>query len=239
MSRSKDTGNTTVFQIEKGVTASISGLTISGGSSDLSGGGLDNSGTLTLTGCTISGNTATYGGGLVNYGTATLIDSTVTGNHAYWGGGLNDKQGDSLTLTDCTISGNTASSSGGDLYNKGTTKLDNTIVADNTQASKPAVDGTTALTGSYDLIGEGVSIKLTSSLTSSNVGVNPELESLASNGGPTQTMALLSDSPAINAGSNGLVPAGVTTDEAGQARVQGGTVNIGTMRVLISPRAPA
>ena len=47
-----------VFQVDQGVTASFSGLTITGGSTSGSGGGLDNFGTATLTDCTISGNSA-------------------------------------------------------------------------------------------------------------------------------------------------------------------------------------
>ena len=46
------------------MTAALSGLTITGGSA-LAGGGLENSGTITLTDCTISGNSASsFGGGL-------------------------------------------------------------------------------------------------------------------------------------------------------------------------------
>ena len=52
-------GNSRVFQVDSGVTASISGLTISGGSAAGNGGGLANYGTATLTDCTISGNTVT------------------------------------------------------------------------------------------------------------------------------------------------------------------------------------
>src|SRR5262249_31665131 len=54
------------------------------------GGGLYNlNGTLTLTNCTVSGNSAGYdGGGLWNNGTATLTDCTVSGNSAGKGGGL-------------------------------------------------------------------------------------------------------------------------------------------------------
>ena len=52
-------GNSRVFEINAGVTASISGLTITGGGGTADrGGGLLNLGNLTLTNCTISGNTA-------------------------------------------------------------------------------------------------------------------------------------------------------------------------------------
>src|SRR5208337_1025368 len=60
--------------------------------------------------------------------------------------------------------------------------------------------------------------------------LNPGLGPLANNGGPTQTMALLRGSPAINAGSNALaVDANLTTDQrgAGFPRIVGGTVDIG------------
>ena len=55
------------------------------------------------------------------------------------------------------------------------------------------------------------------------------LAPLGNNGGPTETMALLRGSPAINAGNNALIPAGVTTDQRGVgfARIVGGTVDIG------------
>ena len=58
-------------------------------------------------------------------------------------------------------------------------------------------------------------------------GVDPHLAPLADNGGATQTMALLPGSPAINAGSNDLIPPGVTTDQRYFARIVGGVVDIG------------
>ena len=81
-----------VFQVDPSVTASISGLTITGGNTTGSGGGLYNGGTTTLTNCTVSGNSATsyggYGGGLYNGGTLTMTNCTVSGNSASYGGGV-------------------------------------------------------------------------------------------------------------------------------------------------------
>ena len=56
---------------------------------------------------------------------------------------------------------------------------------------------------------------------------NPLLASLGNYGGPTQTMALLPGSPAIDAGSNALIPGGVTTDQRGDSRIVNSTVDIG------------
>src|SRR5581483_5444055 len=73
-----------VFQVDASVTASLSGLTVSGGKTSSSGGGVANSGNLTLTDCTITGNSATgsgvRGGGLFSSGTATLINCIVSAN---------------------------------------------------------------------------------------------------------------------------------------------------------------
>ena len=56
-------GLSRVFQVDPGVTASISGLTITGGGNTYYGGGLYNEGATTLTNCTVSGNSAFFGGG--------------------------------------------------------------------------------------------------------------------------------------------------------------------------------
>jgi len=50
-------------------------------------------------------------------------------------------------------------------------------------------------------------------------------------------MALLAGSPALDAGSNALVPAGVTTDQRGLPRISNGTVDIGAFesQVVIVP----
>ena len=64
-------GAVRVFQVASGVSASLSGLTITGGNATYDGGGLYNYGTVTLDDCTISGNSAgNLGGGMGNLGTA-------------------------------------------------------------------------------------------------------------------------------------------------------------------------
>ena len=56
-------GTSRVFQVDTGVTASISGLTITGGSAGNGGGLYNDGGDVTLTDCTISGNSASGNGG--------------------------------------------------------------------------------------------------------------------------------------------------------------------------------
>ena len=117
-------GKSRVFQVDKGVTASISGLTITGGSTTSGGGGLLNDGTVYLTDCAVSSNKDQYsGGGLWNGGTATLTNCTISGNSAADAGGLYNKG--TVTLTDCPVRGNDALDGyGGGLRNlRGTMSL--------------------------------------------------------------------------------------------------------------------
>lgn len=69
-------------------TLTLSGCMVTGNRSQLGGfgygGGVANFGTMTMSGCTVTGNTAVYGGGVYNNGTLTLIASTVTENTGYF-----------------------------------------------------------------------------------------------------------------------------------------------------------
>ena len=97
-----------IFNVPSGAQVAISGLTISGGQSG-SGGGIFNSGTLTVTNSTISGNTTFIGGGGIdNEGMLTVTNSTLSGNSTSFGGGSGggiDNAG-TLTVTNSTLSGN-------------------------------------------------------------------------------------------------------------------------------------
>ena len=108
-----------VFQIDPGVAASFSGLTIVGGDVTGSGGGLYDEGTLTLTGCTVSGNTASqYGGGLDTGtgGSVSLSGCNILGNSASDNGGGLEVAGPTTLLSSCTISGNSAGMSAGGIF---------------------------------------------------------------------------------------------------------------------------
>jgi uncharacterized protein (TIGR03437 family) len=114
----RNTGGTyRIFTIGSGVTAAISGLTISNGNAGTGdGGGILNNGTLTITNCHITGNTAVGGGGISNTlgNLLTLTQSTVSNNTATGsstGGGIASIGG--TTITNSTISGNIVTGSGG------------------------------------------------------------------------------------------------------------------------------
>ncbi len=188
-------GLSPVFGVKRGVTATISGLTITGGSTSgfgggveigatadltmtnctisgnsagVSGGGLENLGTLSLNDCTISGNSASdYGGGLLTNGAATLTNCTISGNSAGDGGGLAGVG--TVNLTDCTISANSAGMYGGGLYSDSdtTTTLTDTIVAGNNIPSGPSdIQNSGTLLGSSNLIGTVIGTGGSGGLTS-------------------------------------------------------------------------
>jgi hypothetical protein len=141
-----------VFQVASGVTASLSRLTITEGSTAGAGGGLFNQGTLTLTDCTIFGNSgANAGGGLFNQGALTLTDCTISGNSGAIGGGGLANQG-TATLTGCTISSNSAGDAGGGLFNlieSGVTLTDCTVSGNSAGGGEGGLynGGTATLTG--------------------------------------------------------------------------------------------
>ncbi len=208
--------------------------------------------TLNLTGCTFLGNSASSSGGAVANGSGvfgndggqiTLTNCTVSGNTAGTdGGGLFNSTSGTATLTNCTVSGNSATDDGGGLYffASGAVKLNNTIVAGNTNASGSSDIGGSGdfeSSSSNNLFGTGGSGGLVDGTNGNQVGVaEPGLDPLGlqNNGGPTQTIALVTGSPAINTGNNALA-VDPTTDEPlafdergpGFPRVIDSTVDIG------------
>ncbi len=207
-----------------GATISLTNSTVSGNSSNRYGGGICNYGTISLTNSTVNGNSADqWGGGIENRGTMTITNSTISGNSAddYSGGIKNDG---TMTITYSTISGNSTDGIGGGLYNyEGHLTIKNTILADNT-ASTLAGDffhetGTVVDNG-YNIVedDEGYTFEGTGDITgqqSNLFGTGLTSQSLADNGGPTQTLAIEAGSVAIGAGT---WDATITTDQRGYIR---------------------
>jgi hypothetical protein len=128
-------GLSRVFQVDAPVTASISGLTITGGMTGGDGGGLYNLGTATLTNCTVTGNSAGAGGGIFNNSTLAVSNSTLSGNSATGsGGGLDNASGATATVTGSNVKKNSAGVGGG-IANQGTLTVDSSTISKNTATS--------------------------------------------------------------------------------------------------------
>lgn len=198
------------------------------------GGGIYNSGNLSVRGSTINNNQASSGaGGIYTSGgsTANIINSTISNNtvtNSSDGGGGVYNIG-ATVLTNATVSDNTTTGPGGGVRNVlGTLSVRNTIVAGNTADTNPDVAGTLNSLGN-NLIGISVGNNgVTNNVNGDKVGtsaapINPLLGPLQSIGGQTDTRALLPGSPAIDAGNNCVVepaPTGclnvpLTTDQRG------------------------
>ena len=133
---------------------------------------------------TVSRNTASGVGGIDNAHTLTLINSTVSGNTA--DGVARIFNGGTMTLTSSTVADNEGPPGGvGGLQIQTTATVENTIVAGNTGKDCFLVQ---PLTDAGFNVSSGATCGFTTA--TSQQGVDPRLGPLASNGGPTQTMAV-------------------------------------------------
>jgi hypothetical protein len=218
------------------IDSTISGNTADPGNNSY-GGGIYAENDALIQGSTIVDNNARDGGGIYSTESSgnslTIQRSTIARNHAVNddGGGVwfcCGENGERLIVQSSTISGNSALTSGGGLniyigdpsYLR--PEIDNTIVSGNTCVPCNIHPGSDDLyTGepanvTFSLIqNPGPAGQITDTVPGSNiVGVDPQLGALASNGGPTQTMALAGSSPAVDKGS----AFGFTTDQRGVLR---------------------
>jgi len=247
----------------------LQSVTLSGGSSS-EGGGVSNRGTLTIDESTISGNTArgvfnyagtliienstisnNTSGGLFNAGNTSIINSTISGNTGNSGGGVFNFYG-ILTIENSTISGNTANVGGG-VYNSfyfsdGNLILNRSLIAGNQATVAPEIQNRSIVTANnFNLFGANANAGVTGFtpgptdiVPARGVQVADILGPLANNGGPTRTHALVSSSPAINAGNPGgcLDSAGalLTTDQRGFPRPFNGRIcDIGSYELQADP----
>jgi len=120
--------------------------TIVGGSSaNNSGGGIYNSGTMTLNQVSVNNNNAAWGGdpthivsggGISNTGTMIIIDGTVQGNMGWWSAGGIYNTG-MITITGSTISNNQTGNPGhfgaygGGIENDGTMTIEDSTITEN------------------------------------------------------------------------------------------------------------
>jgi predicted outer membrane repeat protein len=191
----------------------------------------------TLVGNTFSGNSAvTEGGAIASFGTMSLSNSTVYNNSAGSGGGGGVQDTGTITIVQSTIAHNT-SQFGANLHSvmdpshqPGVIALSMSIVTDGVTGANCSVAIPVTDNG-YNL-DSATSCGFTNNALNST---NPMLGPLASNGGPTQTMALQSGSPAINAIPSGFAGCSGSTDQRGVSRPQGVGCDIGAFEVYTTP----
>src|SRR6476646_4371394 len=238
-------GSGTVNLMSSRIINNTAGVITERNSFVVGGGIYNRSGTVNIRNSELSGNSATSGGAVFNSGLLNVTNCTFFGNSAVVrstgsnrvGGGAIfnsfSSTGNVATanVSNSTISGNTAlgvatSTAGGGIFNfggaGGAVNVRNTVIAGNNSAGLgPDVysvfggfsskgfnligkkDGSTGFNAATDLKG---TIK---------VPLDPKLGPLQNNGGPTQTIALLTGSPAIDKGTSVSLAGPLTTDQRG------------------------
>lgn len=219
------------IEVEEDGTLSITDSTLSDNEAQF-GAGLFSAGTATVTRSTVSGNESSEnGGGLELYsfiGTDTpstlVVDtSTITSNTAQNnGGGIQGSRG-AVTISNSTITSNSAATGGG-VITSGDLEITGSLISGNTVGFGSSLTGgasNVTANGTFDnggnnLFGQAGEAGV-SGFTPDATDIVPDealediLETtLADNGGPTLTLALVEDSPAIDAGS------GADTDQRGE-----------------------
>lgn len=213
-------------------TLTVTNSTISGNTAfQTVGGGIENVGTLTVTNSTLSGNYANNGGGIYNAGALTISNSTLSNNSAYTSAGILNAFATTASASNITLSGNSATTTGGGIFNYHSAfaiinstfsgnsatnggaiydegsgggglevAVTNTIFANSTSGS---CYGGSVTDGGYNLSDDHTCGFTGTGANGDTLGdgVNPLLDpsGLQNNGGPTQTIALQSTSPAIDA----------------------------------------
>lgn len=203
------------FTIATDNTVTMQNITIIGGNADgLDGGGIANSGTLTVSNSTLNSNVANNGGAIINDGTLVVNNSTLSNNSAnlYSGGIYNNG---TLTISNSTLSGNSSNIIGGAVYNNvgGTAIIVNSTFNDNSTGvagggihnnSTFAVMNSTfsnnSASGGAGIYNNGI-FTITNSTFSGNTVTN-EGGGIFNNGGSSKTLSI--DNTIIaNSGSGG------------------------------------
>ena len=195
-------------------------------------GAIANEGDLFVTRSTFDNNAAysnsssTIGGGgaIYNEGNADIVHCTLTRNSSHRNGGAIYNVG-TLRLFSSTLTQNNAGGAGNDVYHEG----NSTIVGN-------SIFGTRGVGFNYEAVGPGAqSAGFNLCVTSNDIlnqdtdlvrtEPNFESDSPADNGGPTPTLALRPDSPAIDKGNSadiaqfGAPVTTASTDQRGERRI--------------------
>jgi len=243
-----------VFNIDDGtgsriLEVSIRGLRLVGGDIRGSGGAIFTRENLTVTGSTISGNSASSatgsssnGGGIYALGAVTVTGSTISGNSitgdSARGGGIS---GSTVTVTNSTISENSAQSSAGGISGGDVTVTNSTISGNSADfvggisGGAVTVTNSTISGNSADRVGGGIfsgsRITIESSIVAGNTdgGSAPDLQ--RGTGRLTVRHSLIGD----NTGNIGVAEAPVGMPSA-NGNLIGGPIH-GSIDPLLAPLA--
>jgi hypothetical protein len=201
-------------------TLTVIDSTVAGNNACESGGGIWNDGgTLSLIASTVADNEAEIaGGGIDNSGDLTITNSTFSDNSVPDaggdGGGVANGASSTLVVTNSTLLGNIAAGSGGDISNLGGAANVSASIVGGSKTT--GGDCTGSITdGGYNIDDDGT-CGFSAPSTSNSATLDSTLGTLTDNGGPTQTIALLPGSPAIDKVPVTDCPA---TDQRGAPRV--------------------
>jgi CSLREA domain-containing protein len=250
--------------VSLGESATIQNSRIRDNKAKGEGGGIDSrgDGPLGITTTAITGNVAGAGGGIHHVGDAPLdvTRSTLSSNSAESGGGVFSDGDGEATIENTTVSGNRAGKFGGGLHVSSRLTLRNSTLAGNSAASGGGINN-----GGGDVVGDGsvflANTIIASSPTGGNCigtmtsrggnldsantcqlselsdqpGTDSRLGPLADNGGPTQTHALLSGSPAQEKSVCSQVDPCPPVDQRGIDRPQFAGVDAGAYESELAP----
>ncbi len=207
-----------------GAIAGITRGTLAGNTADGAGGGIWNNGELTIRESTLTDNHALGGGGITNWSRLHGINITLSGNTAIRsGGGLSNSS--ASYIYNATMIGNSAGWDGGGAYNATNSylSLQQTLVSGNTAVEDgdevfhtPSVYG--IIDDAYSVLGHsgaagvyGFTPNATDVIPTEALALILD-PALASNGGPTQTHALVAGGPAVDVAPDWNCSAGTQPD---------------------------
>lgn len=214
------------------------------------GGAFFNDGAYTSSSPTIinsvfEGNRSTVGAAVYssNPGVLTVIGCVIINNAGGWGSGIS-VSGGNVNIANSTIALNSCTGiAAAAVYmsaNGGTPSIKNSIIRNNTNGDN--TNGNFRFTGTTPVVtysniennpvsGTGDIDNDASFINITDPDGNDNIFATSDDG-----LALLTNSLSANTGSNASIPAGVTTDVAGDARIQDGTVNMGAYETLAGRR---
>ena len=226
--------------VENRGALTIADTTLDGNVASGEGGAISHTGaSLLISNSTISNNGAFDGGGLFHdsIGAAILIiNSTFAGNTAFGGAGAHGgaisaddpTSTAALNLVQTTVANNSATTGGGLFVAQPGFTIDRSLIAQNTGPGGDDCEtsGATINSLGFNFLTSTTGCTITGATVNDTVnGAAPVVGTLANNGGPEQTVAILDESPAIDTGGPSCATA---ADQRGVARPIGAACDPGS-----------